>query len=228
MSLSGISGLADQSALDASGVTTSGSSAMGQETFLNLLTTQMQNQDPLSPMANEDFIAQLATFSSLEQLMDIGDAMKANTLSMANLSNTTMASLVGKHVVAIGDTFPRAEGETGDTVLHYDSPQAASATLNIYDEDGKVVWSEPVSLQAGEETLKWDGKDLSGQLVEPGDYRFELTATDSSGNNIEISERVSGMVDSMDYSTGSPQPTVNGVAVSLSDLIRLTAGEEGA
>ncbi len=227
MSLSGISGLADQSSLDAAGVSTSGSAAMGQETFLNLLTTQMQNQDPLSPMANEDFIAQLATFSSLEQLMDIGDAMKANTLTMANLSNTTMASLVGKHVVAIGDTFPR-DGEAGDTELHYDSPQDASATLNIYDEDGKVVWSEPVSLQAGEGTLQWDGKDQSGQTVREGDYRFELSATDNNGNTIDISERVSGMVDSMDYSTGSPQPTVNGVAVSLSDLIRLTAGEEGA
>ena len=227
MSLSGISGLADQSALDAAGVTTSGSSVMGQDTFLNLLTTQMQNQDPLSPMANEEFIAQLATFSSLEQLMDISDAMKSNTLSIANLSNTTMASLVGKHVVAIGDTFPR-DGESGDTELHYDSPQAAAATLNIYDEDGKVIWSEPVSLEAGEGVLTWDGKDLNGQTVEEGEYRFELSATDSEGNDIDVGERISGMVDSMDYSTGNPQPTVNGVPVNLADLIRLTAGGEEA
>lgn len=227
MSLSGISGLADQSALDAAGVTTSASSVMGQDTFLNLLTTQMQNQDPLSPMANEDFIAQLATFSSLEQLMDISDAMKSNTLSIANLSNTTMASLVGKHVVAIGDTFPR-DGESGDTELHYDSPQATSATLNIYDESGKVVWSEEVSLESGEGALTWDGKNQDGQTVEEGDYRFELSATDSDGNSIDVSERVSGMVDSMDYSTGNPQPTVNGVPVNLADLIRLTAGAEDA
>lgn len=223
--MNGISGVADQSALEAAGVTTSASSVMGQDTFLNLLTTQMQNQDPLSPMANEDFIAQLATFSSLEQLMDIGDAMKANTLSMANLSNTTMASLVGKHVVAIGDTFPR-DGESGDTELHYDSPQDAAATLNIYDESGKVIWSEPVSLQAGEGSLEWDGKNQDGQTVAEGEYRFELVATDNEGNSIEVSERVSGMVDSMDYSTGSPQPTVNGVPVNLADLIRLTAGGE--
>ncbi len=221
--ISGISGLADQSALDAAGIQTSGSSdVMGQETFLNLLTTQMQNQDPLSPMANEEFIAQLATFSSLEQLMDISDAMKANTLSIANLSNTTMASLVGKHVVAIGDTFPR-DGEAGDTALHYEASGPTTAELNIYDEDGKLVYNEQVTLKEGENQLSWDGTNQSGQLVEAGDYRFELQPAD---DEVSVSERISGMVDSMDYSTGSPQPTVNGVAVDLSALIRLTAGED--
>lgn len=223
--ISGISGVADASALAGSQSTSSGGTELDQSSFLTLLTTQMQNQDPLSPMKNEEMVAQLATFSSLEQLMTISAATEANTASITNLANTTMASLVGTHVVAVGDTFPY-DG-SGDAVdMHYEASGPTNATLNVYDSDGKLVHSNTVALKEGENTVSWDAKNQSGQTVDEGEYRFELKAIGEGEDSVSVEERISGIVDSMDYSTGTPLPTVDGVAVSLGDLLKLTVPSE--
>ncbi|MED5372655.1 MAG: flagellar hook assembly protein FlgD [Myxococcota bacterium] len=226
MSITGIAGVADASALEAANAVTQGGAELDRNSFLNLLTTQMQYQDPLDPMKNEEMVAQLATFSSLEQLMDISSATETNTATVANLTNITMASLVGTEVLAVGDTLPY-DGEGGDLDLHFVSSGKATATVNVYDETGKLVHSAEIAVEEGDGSYTWDGEDLSGQTAEEGDYTFEVKTND--GSDVTIDERIKGMVDSMDYSTGTPLPTVDGVPVSLSDLIRLTVPDgEGA
>lgn len=219
--ITGVSGVSDAAALQAGGPT--GSADMGQDTFLTLLTTQMQHQDPLSPMANEEFLAQLAQFTSLEQLMGLNSTMQGAAMGIASLNNASMASLVGKEVVAMGDAVAY-DGEAEEVALWYDAPTSTPADLVIYDEDGDVVFSETVSLEEGENSVVWDGRDRSGARLPEGTYTFELKA--QGDEPIEITELIRGTIDSMDYSTGNPLPTVEGVPVALADLIRLTVGEE--
>ena len=223
--ISGISGVSDASALEAATTSTYGGQDLDREAFMSLLTTQMQNQDPLSPMANEEFIAQLATFSSLEQLMGLNTMTQAVSLGINSLNNAAMVDLVGQHVVAEGDEFAY-DGEGGHELMFDAESTTSSSTLTIYDEDGNVVNSYDLgALDAGEGSWTWDGEDSDGQPVEAGTYRFEITAEDAEGESVEVTEYVHGEIDEMDFSSGSPEPSVNGVAVDLADLVRLTSGD---
>jgi flagellar basal-body rod modification protein FlgD len=198
-----------------------GSSEMDQETFLNLLITQLQNQDPLNPQDSQEFVAQLAQFSSLEQLMGVNDGLDTLYLATSSMNNASMTQLIGKNVVAYGDTFMYHGSGTLD--LRWDCPsEAAAATLNIYDEDGTCIRSQELgALDEGEGSWTWDGETTSGAIAPEGTYTFEVTATDAEGETIEVSTLVSGVVDTMGYSSGSPVPEIDGVEIDLGDIIRV-------
>lgn len=222
--IQGISGVADATALEASNTTTYGGQDLDQSAFMNLLTTQMQNQDPLDPMANEEFIAQLATFSSLEQLMNLNSIAQTMTLGISSLNNAAMVDLVGMDVVAAGDTFHH-DGESAQDLM-YDASGAGTATVNVYDEDGSVVFTDTFSVEEGEGTYEWDGQGDDGGTLPEGTYSFSVTATTSDGDDVEVTELVHGVVDEMDFSSGTPQPSINGVAIDLADLIRLSTDDD--
>lgn len=206
-------------------VSTAGSSELGKDAFLRLLTTQLQYQDPSSPMKNEDFVAQLAQFSSLEQLTGLNETLSGVYVALAAMNNSSMANLLGTDVIARGDTI--AYGGEGPETLNYSSPTAAtSSTLTVYDESGGIVWSgDSGALAAGEGTLVWDGTDTTGAAVPEGTYTFAITAFDAAGVPIDVEERIVGTITEMDYSTGAPLPSIDGVMVPISDILTLTAGD---
>lgn len=205
------------------------SGAMGQETFLNLLTVQLQHQDPLDPMSNEAFVEQLATFSTLEELVNMNATLEAVYLGIASMNNAAMANLVGTQVVARGDTFA-FDGEATVNTLHFDAGEATTTTtVNITDSDGHVVYTEEIGpMEEGEGQWIWDGKTTAGDMAPEGDYTFAFTGTDDAGADVTMTSLLKGIVDEMDYSSGTPQPSVNGTQVDIADIIRLTLAAEGS
>ncbi len=203
-----------------SAATTYGSSELDQETFLNLLITQLQNQDPLNPQDSQEFVAQLSQFSSLEQLMSLNEGMDTLYMATSSMNNASMTQLIGKEVVAYGDTFSY-DGE-GDAELLYDAEgEASSSTLNIMDEDGNVVASIALgALAEGEGSYTWDGTTTSG-MAEEGVYTFEIEASDTDGDTVTVYSMVSGIVDTMGYESGTPVPEIDGVEIALGDIIRV-------
>ncbi len=224
----GITGIADQSALSQSSARVAGDGTMDRDTFLTLLTTQLQNQDPTSPMDNQEFVAQLAQFTSLEQQMQMTTALEAVYMGIASMNNATMASLVGTEVVASGNEFLFDE-ESETVELHYDADaQASAATVSIYDANGHIVYTEELtSLEAGEGSFTWDGRDSNGDTVEAGTYSFKISAHDANEDTVGVTELIVGTVTAMDYSSGTPQPSVEGISINLGDILRLTAAEDG-
>ncbi|MEM6930905.1 MAG: flagellar hook capping FlgD N-terminal domain-containing protein [Myxococcota bacterium] len=200
---------------------------LGQDTFLRLLTEQLQAQDPLDPMKNEDFVAQLAQFSSLEQLFGLQDTMTSVYYGIASMNNATMASLLGTEVVAVGDGVQL--GEEGAAPLHFDAERSfSSATVTIADASGRVVQTLDIGERAsGEFELSWDGVGIDGTRQPEGSYTFAIQATDLDGNPVHVDTLVVGMVDEMDYSASSPRPSVQGVAIPLENIRRLEAGDRG-
>ncbi len=223
MSIGSLTGVNTTNDLPSSAPIT-GSTDLGEDTFLRLLTTQLQNQDPTNPVSNEEFVAQLATFSQLEELQGLSGKLDSLTMLNASMNNAAMTNLLGQTVVAQGDTFHF--GGTGDASVYYDAPSAATdSTLTVYNADGDVVYSADMgALGAGESAFTWNGTDRNGQPLPEGDYTFTIAATDSSGDSIDITTLVRGVVDSMDFSGGSASPTIDGVTVDMANIVRLENG----
>ena len=168
---------------------------LGKDAFLKLLVAQMQNQDPLNPQSNEDFVAQLSQFTQVEQLMDLSTQFDGMYLAMNSVNNTSMTQLLGKNVVALGDNF-YYPGE-GDIELNYGSgADASTSQMTIFNESGSVVYSGSVgTIKEGENSFTFDGEGLNGKPLPDGTYRFSITAFDSSGETVEITELMVGMID---------------------------------
>mgnify|MGYP002640402352 CR=1 FL=1 len=205
-----------------------GSQELSQETFLNLLITQLQNQDPLNPQESQEFVAQLAQFSSLEQLMTLNEGMDTLYLATSSMNNASMTQLIGKQVVAYGDTF-NYDGEGSVDLLYDAAGEASEATLNIMDDDGNVVASVTLgSLAEGEGTVTWNGQTTSGATAEEGIYTFEIEATDTDGDEVTVYSMVSGVVDTMGYESGTPVPEIDGVEIELGEIIRVVEPADSA
>jgi flagellar basal-body rod modification protein FlgD len=199
--------------------------ALGQEAFLKLLTVQLANQDPTSPVENEAFIAQLAQFSSLEQLIGLQETMDAVYLGIAAMNNSSMTSLLGKDVVAVGDQFTM--DASGSATLHFDADGSFGGndlTISVLDASGDVVFSTDLPPgAAGRNTFEWDGRDRDGQAVDEGEYSFVVSA--KSDDAPVVQTLTVGRIDSMDFSQGTPLPSVNGISVGLDTILSL--GDEG-
>lgn len=200
-----------------------GSDELDKDTFLRLLTTQLQNQDPLNPMANEDFIAQLAQFSSLEQLQGVNGQLETLNIVNSSMNNASMVNLLGQEVVAYSDTFHYSG--SGEQEIMFDAASGfENATVTIRDEEGNVV--DTVTLGAndeGEGSFMWDGEGISGTQPE-GNYTFTVTATDANGNEVSVAGMIRGIVDEMSFANGAAEPSVDGVPVSIGNIIRLATG----
>jgi flagellar basal-body rod modification protein FlgD len=210
---------------DTSTATSYGGSELDQETFLNLLITQLQNQDPLNPQDSQEFVAQLSQFSSLEQLMTLNEGMDTLYMATSSMNNASMTQLIGKEVVAYGDEFCY-DGE-GSVDLIYDATgEASEATINIMDDSGNVVASIDLgSLAEGEGSFTWDGTTTSGGTAEEGTYTFEVEAHDTDGDDVTVYTLVQGVVDTMNYETGTPIPEIDGVEIELGDIIRVVEAD---
>ncbi len=199
---------------------------LDRDSFLLLLTTQLQNQNPLEPMANEEFIAQLTSFSNLEQLQSMNGKLGDVYGGIAAMNNASMAALLGTSVVAYGDKFAYEGQEPVD--LYYTAPDdTEGAVVSIYDDTDRLVATVNLGAISGDGSFTWDGKDLNGEQVPAGTYRFSISGTDADGNSVNVDEQVSGTITEMDYSTGTPLPSLNGVVIQLADIIRLTTGDDG-
>jgi len=155
----------------------SGKKALGKDAFLQLLVTQLKNQNPLEPQDNGEFVAQLAQFSSLEGITTLNDTVSGIASNYNSSQALQASSLVGRSVIAPGDksVVDTTKGMTGSVVL----PQSVSAaTVKITNKDGTVVRTINLADQkAGNASFTWDGKDDAGKVVESGTYTFAANTT---------------------------------------------------
>jgi len=203
-----------------SNVATNGSAAAKQlagnfDTFLKLLTTQLQNQDPLSPMDSNEFTQQLVQFSSVEQQIDANQNLKQLIALSQSQSNNFAVGYLGRSIVMTnGQAALGADGATWTYGL--DGPSAATA-LTVTDAKGKVVFSTTGNTAAGSHSFTWDGKDAGGNALPPGGYKLTVGAKAADGSKIETSVASKGTVGAIDMSSGTPQLVIGAMLVPLSD-----------
>ena len=171
-----------------------GNDELGKEQFLQLLVTQLQNQDPLNPMEDQEFIAQMAQFSSLEQLMNLNTSMQGLTDATNNQQMFSATNYIGKYVTAVGNVIGKnsAEGADGGIVSEitpfyytFNAP-TSSTTITVYDAQGNPVYVENVGAKDGGTVFKfqWDGKNNTGETMADGTYTVSITAKDADGEAV--------------------------------------------
>ena len=159
------------------------SQELGKEAFLQLLTVQLKNQDPLDPVKNEAFVAQLAQFSSLEQLQNINQSLTDgnktgsdnSAATLTAVSNNTAVSLIGKQVEVTQNNLTLPASGSASVPFRLEGP-ADRVTAEISDAQGKHVRNLELHPSGLQGTMVWDGKDDNGIRMNAGTYQLSLTA----------------------------------------------------
>jgi flagellar basal-body rod modification protein FlgD len=207
------------------GQTAEDKAVLGKDDFLRLLITQLRYQDPLNPMQGSEFASQLAQFSSVEQLANINtnlsSSLDANHLLTSAISNALSATIIGKDVRASGTDFHYSgEGEArlGVTL----TSAAESVRVTIYSHAGRAVRTVDLgSAVAGDTTFPWDGLDNAGAAVAAGSYTFAVQATDADGGSMTTEPYIYGTVSAVRFRPGGTMFVVDGVEVSMSDILEI-------
>jgi flagellar basal-body rod modification protein FlgD len=184
--------------------------------FLTLLTTQLQNQNPLDPLDTNQFTQQLVQFASVEQQLKTNDTLSSLLTTTQSSTTANAAGFVGLDVTADGSSATLNNGSASWTITP--AKAMTKATVTIKDANGSVVTTKSTSLAAGAQTYTWDGKDASGTLQSSGTYTIAISGTDASGQAVTVSTDVSGTVSAVDVSGTAPVLTVNGTSVPLSSV----------
>lgn len=169
---------------------------LGKDQFLQLLVAQMNNQNPLDPQTNSEFVAQLAQFTQVESLDNLNTSVESILSSTQSSQALQASSLVGRKVILSSDT---AMVDTSETFKG--SIALTNGTDNLYVNvlDGKGAQVARVNLgqqSTGQVTFMWDGKDSSGNLMPPGKYSFEAKAS-VSGKEVAMGTSLPANVDSV-------------------------------
>ena len=157
---------------------------LGKDDFLRLLVAQLQAQDPLDPQSAEDFSAQLAQFSSLEQMTNVNTNLEQIQKFEQAVNNSSLVNLIGKSIDAPGNRidFNSREVKTLNFILN---DEAAQVEVEIFDSTGKKVNTLTLgNLTAGNNQVLWDGKNGEGKPVEPGAYSFQVNAENINGDEV--------------------------------------------
>src|SRR5579871_1956227 len=183
--------------------------------FLQLLTTQLQNQDPLSPLDTNQFTQQLVEFAGVEQQLktnsDLDQLITLNKTSQA----TAALNFVGAQVTADGST---TQLKNGVAVWNITSPKPAAASISILDQNGNTVWTGQQTLDTGAQSYSWNGCTSTGTTAPDGLYTIQITAQDASNQPVTISTQYSGTVTGVDLSGSQPLLQVGSSYLTISQV----------
>jgi flagellar basal-body rod modification protein FlgD len=195
---------------------------LGRDAFLSLLIKQLENQDPLSPMQDHEFVAQLATFSSLEQLEGIHGSLQASLLMNQSVNNALATNLIGKEILADGSTLRL--GETGSPSFQIRLDSDADLAVLIRDDHGNLVKRlSPGALPAGDHPVVWDGTTQSGTRAEPGSYSVEVVATGANGDAVGSTVRIRALVTGVRFEGGSGYLMLGDQSIPISSVMEVFA-----
>ncbi len=207
----------------------SGSSASQQlagnfDTFLQLLTTQLQNQDPLSPLDTNSFTQELVEFASVEQQINTNTNMQT-LISLQQTGATTSAlQLVGSTVTLSGNSATLSNATNSPATWSLTVPNPATANVTITNSSGQTAYTGTVSLNAGTQSYTWNGQGTNGTTWPDGTYTLSITATGANGQSVPVSTQVQGVVSGVDMTQTPPTLTVGGSSYPITAVQSINNG----
>jgi flagellar basal-body rod modification protein FlgD len=186
------------------------------QSFLQLLTTQLQNQNPLSPLDTNQFTQQLVEFAGVQQQINTNDSL-ATLVSLQQTAQSTQAlGFVGKTAVVKGNTAAMTNSEA---TWQLDIPTASTVNISIANSSGQTVFSNSFAANAGNnQTFNWNGLGSDGTQFPDGNYTLTATAKDSAGNTVAVGTQVEGVVSSVDLTQSPPLLSIGGQTFTVNQV----------
>lgn len=195
-----------------------------EETFLKLLTTQLQNQDPLEPASDVEFIQQMATFAQLEQQRITNSNLGILQLYQSSINNSNALNLVGREVKIQDDQIDHQAGES-HRFFYPSSSEAAKVHIKVFDANGREIFSQTqTGSEDGEQEFTWQGQDDEGNTVDPGTYRIQVSLEDAEGTRFPTDVYQAKRVDGISYENGSILILVGDRKIPIENVIEVYAG----
>lgn len=196
---------------------------LGKDDFLRLLTTQLSQQDPLSPMDNQAFVAQLSQLATVEELQNMASGMQNMALAQSANTSAQVVSFIGQDVRVSSDQLDVKDARVSHSAGFNLAGDAESVEIFIKNADGKVVRTIELGARGkGENSLEWDGKDKDGDPVPDGKYTFSVEATKGDDETVGASEYTDRRVRGITYSDGFPRLMFDGDATaSLGEVVEV-------
>ncbi len=198
----------------------SSTSASSKDQFFKLLVTQLQYQDPLNPVENTEFTAQLAQFTTLELMENQNNTMEEILQLQGSMNNMQTLSFIGKQVSGTGNIV----NYTGEEVtLNFELEDSASdVTISIYTDEGTLVRTLEMSdVPGGDVQSVWDGRNNVGEEVSAGRYAFTIEATDQDGLAVSGKTYTTGAVTGVRYDGGITYLIIGDKEITISDVEKI-------
>ena len=187
-------------------------------TFLTLLTTQLQNQDPLDPLDTNQFTQQLVEFASVEQQVNMNSNLQT-LITMQQTSQSLQAlQLVGANVTINSNTAALSNATGSPATWGFSSPSPATGAVTITSSTGQVAYTGTVALSSGNQSYTWSGKGNNGVTWPDGNYTLSIAATGATGQAVTVSTQVQGSVTAVNVNQNPPQVTVGGQSYPISSI----------
>jgi flagellar basal-body rod modification protein FlgD len=186
------------------------------QSFLQLLTTQLQNQNPLDPLDTNQFTQQLVEFAGVQQQLNTNSSLGQLVTLEQTAQSTQALNFVGKTATVNGST---AALSNSSATWDLNVPSNSTMTITIANSAGQTVYTGNYAAKAGNsQPFTWNGKGNDGTQWPDGQYKLTATATDSSGNSVGITTDVQGVVSSVDLTQSPPLLTINGQTYTVSQI----------
>lgn len=187
------------------------------QTFLTLLTTQLQNQNPLDPLDTNQFTQQLVQFAGVEQQLKSNDQLKA-LIAIEKSAQATNALIYVGHTVAVDGSTQQFNGSA---TWNLKAAKDATAAITITNSTGQTVYSGNYTLNQGNASFVWDGKGNNGTQWPAGTYKLTATAKDSAGKDVGIATEIQGVVDSVDLTSTPALLSIGGTNYTTDQIRRV-------
>jgi len=206
----------------------SAKNTIDKDGFMTLLIQQMKHQDPMNPQDSSEFSAQLAQFSTLEEMQNLNSlteqGIEIDAVLAQSINNTMASNLVGTEVKAAGNEIKIADGDAG--AVSFDLGNVGSdVEISIMDSSGNVIRTiEKSNLSSGEHSIEWDAEDKHGNTITNGTYSVEVKAVDSDGIKTDVVPYIIGTVDAVRYESSGAVLIVDGMRVEFGNVIEVRTG----
>jgi len=199
-------------------------SSIGKDEFLKLLTYQLKAQNPMKPYDNQEFAAQLAQFSQLEQLVDIksllAEQSSTNNILTQTIANSALPGMLGKNAMGITNII-NYSGQENMNFAYDNTYNASSGVIEIKDSTGNLINRYELSgnqLTQGLQNFEWDGKDNQGEKVANGNYTISVELADASGASYNPDIFVKGKIDAVRFKSEGTMLVINGMEIPLNKI----------